>query len=189
MNQQDFLRECSKSHLDVLAALGYFREVVQERCDLVVDQHIKVLAGILGVNVDDLRWSPYAAPDKPSSAGIDRASLGWKAKRREDLYLYFTVNWDSGADPDEPPLNVLVDFWLKDKEKASALAARLDDRCNDPAFADQPWEFVSDSHTLSFWIGFGENEFLHFDGKLDQLFAFIIPFLKSVNGIQKYFLP
>jgi len=189
MNQQDFLQECSKSHLEVLAALGYFRGVVQERCDHVVDKHIAVLAGILGVKVDDLKWSPYADPDKPSPVGVENASLGWKAKRQEDLYLYFTVNWDSGADQGESPLNVLVDFWLKDKEKATSLAARLDDLCNDPAFADQPWEFGSDSHTLSFWMDFDQSEFLRFDEKLDQLLAFVIPFLKSVKGIQKYFLP
>jgi len=183
VNQQDFMRECGKSYLDVLAALGYFRTGVQERCDHVVDKHIPALAGVLGVKADDLKWSPY---DKPV---VESASLGWQAKRQEDLYLYFTVAWDSEPDDGELPLNVCVDFWLKDKMKASELAARLDDLCDQPPFADQPWKFAADGRLLSFWIGLEESEFLRFDEKLDQLLAFIIPFLKSVKNIQRYFLP
>jgi hypothetical protein len=189
MNQQDFLLECGRSYLDVLAAMGYFRAVVQERCGRVVGKHKAVLAGVLGVKVDDLKWSPYAKPDKPSSAAVESAWLGWQAKRKEDLYLHFYVGWDSEPDEDELPLNVEVDLWLKDRKKASDLAARLDDRCDQPPFAEQPWKFGSDGQTLSFWLGLEENEFSRFGEKLDQLLVFIIPFLRSVKNIQGYFLP
>jgi hypothetical protein len=169
MNQQDFLLECGKSYLDVLAALGYFRAVVQERCDHVVRKHSPVLAEVLGVKAGDLKWSQYSAPDKPSSAAVESASLGWRAKRQENLYLYFTVCWVSEPDEGELPINVQVDLWFKDRKKASDLAARLDDLCDQPPFADQTWEFGSDGQTLIFWIGLEETEFSLFDEKLDQL--------------------
>jgi hypothetical protein len=190
MNQQDFLQECGRSYLDVLAALGYFREVLHEGCGRVVEKHIAPLAGVLGVPVQDLRRSPYADPDKPSSAGIESASLGWKARRQEDLYLYFYVRWDREVEQGESPLNAQMDMWLKDREKARSLAARLDDLCDDPTFADQPWNYAFDGATvLSFWIGLQESEFSRFEEKLDQLLGFVIPFLKSVEGIQEYFEP
>jgi hypothetical protein len=190
MNQQDFLQECGKSYLQVLDALGYFREVVHEKCDRVVDKHIAVLAGVLGVDVDVLKRLPYADPDKPSSAGIESASLGCKAKRQEDLCFWFYINWNREVDQGESPLNVEIDIWLKDRTKAKSLAARLDNLCDDPHFADEPWCFEFDgTDCLCFYIVLEENEFPHFDQKLNQLLVFAVPFLKSLEGIQKYFLP
>jgi len=121
---------------------------------------------------------------------IDIAELGWKLKRQEDLYLYFYVEWDREVDEGELPVNAAMAIWLKNQKKYKSLTAKLDDFCDDPRFADQPWSYWFDeAHLLVFSIGIETHEFSRFDEKLDELLGFVIPFLQSAEGIQKYFVP
>jgi len=172
----------------VLTALGYFREVVCKGCERVRDNHIDALAGVLGVDAGDLRRSPHAAPDR-TSLGVESVELGCKAKRQEGLYLYFYVNWD--RDGGDPPLSVRMHLYIGDRGRRESLATALDnlydDLRKDPAFAGEPWDYKSYRSQSAFWIILGESEFSLFEEKLDQLLGFVIPFLKSVEGIQKFF--
>jgi hypothetical protein len=79
-------------------------------------------------------------------------------------------------------------LFLEDRERKESLEAALADHCDDPAFANEPWEYESNGNGVSFSIALEESEFASFEAKLDQLLGFVVPFLKSVENIQKYFV-
>jgi hypothetical protein len=189
MSQQDFLQECGGSYLDVLAAMGYFREVVWKHCQLVAEKHLPILAELLRVPVGDLKRSRHNVPDNPSSGAISFAELGWKAKRQENLYLYFYIGWNREFDRNDEadsPMKVEFLVWLKDEEKSKSLAAKLDDLDQEPLFDGQPWWHETGS--LHFWLNLRNDELPSFAEKLDQLLGFVIPYLTRVNGIEEYLM-
>jgi hypothetical protein len=108
-----------------MAALGHFRQLVQEQCKPVVQNGIIELGKVLGVSPDDLKQTQYADPEKlvPTTGG--ETNLGWQAKRSENLYIHFLVCWDSEPKA-EVPLSVGIDLWIKDRKKRDGLQAKLD---------------------------------------------------------------
>ena len=89
MNQKEFISQCAKTYPEVMAALAYFRQSIQQECKPVIQKRINEFAGVLGVPHEDLKLSEYAWPDKPALAHNDEFELGWQAKRADNLYLYF----------------------------------------------------------------------------------------------------
>jgi hypothetical protein len=103
MNQEQFLRECGKSYPEAMAALAYFRRSVQQQCIPVVQKYLKEFAEVLGVAHKDLKLTEYADPDRPTPAFSGVFSLGWQAKRSDDLYLYFFLCWVGKPDENAAP--------------------------------------------------------------------------------------
>ena len=93
MNQEQFLSECGESYPEAMAALGYFRQLVQQRCKAVVAKRLKELSDLLGVAHRSLKLIKYADPDRPISTPSEYLNVGWQAKRAEDLYFYFYLSW------------------------------------------------------------------------------------------------
>jgi hypothetical protein len=187
MNQQQFLLECGKSYPDAMAALAYFRQLVQQRCKPVVDQRLQEIGEILGVPRQDLKLLEHANPDKPAAAVPDQVELGWKAKRAENLYLYFYLYWLREPEEDSAPLGVAITIWIKDGNKRDALAAKLDQLSDDSSFDGEPWTYSFYSDIIEFWMDLKEDELPQVGDKLDQLFGYTVRFLKALKGIANYF--
>lgn len=187
MNQQEFLQECGESYPEAMAALGFYRQLVQRDCETVSKKRIQELCDVLGVSLQDLKWLEYAKPDKPSFVIPDEVALGCLAKRSENLYLYFCLSWPSEPDEDCTPVGIVIDIWIKDRKKRESLTAKQDQLVEDPAFADEPWLYESGADCINFWMDLNEGELPQIDEKLDQLFTYTINFLKSLKGIATYF--
>jgi len=185
MNQQQFIRECGKSYPEAMAALGYFRQLVQQQCDPVVQKRIKELGKVIGVPHEDLRVTEYTNPDRPGPTIAEQVSLGLLARRSENLYLYFYLYWFREPDEYWTPLGVAIDIWIKDQSKRKALDAKINQRIYAPAFQSEPWEYVD----LEFWLAVKDSELPRAGDKLDELFGYTIGFLKSIKGIASYFRP
>jgi hypothetical protein len=147
------------------------------------------LADIMGLDVKELKCSPYAYPDKPSSTATETAELGWQAKSKEDLYIWFYACWSREPEPGESPLWAEIDILLKDSEKAASLAARLDVIVESPPFSDPGWEYNFEESTFMFCINVPADELATLDDKLDELSRLVVPFLRSVEDVRTYFVP
>jgi hypothetical protein len=186
MNQQQFLQECGKSYPEALAALGYFRQLVLQRCNTVVQKRIQELGEVLGVPHQELKLLEYARPDRIVSDVPDEVILGWRAKRLENFHLYFYLSWRQ-PDEDYAPIGIVIGIWIKDRNKQEGLGAKLDRLSEDPAFASEPWLYYSYPNFSEFWMNVKEDELQQVDEKLDQLFGYTIGCLKSLTGIANYF--
>ncbi|MCX6624328.1 MAG: hypothetical protein NTY38_25350 [Acidobacteria bacterium] len=184
MNEQQFLLECGKSYPDAMAALGYFRQLVQRQCEAVVRKRTQELCEVLGISSQDLKLQEHASPDKLSPAVQDVVELGWKARRAENLWLRFYLYWQREPDEGSEPLGVGICVWIRDRNKLKALGAKLDQHVEDPRFGVEPWDYVSD---MFFSLDMKEAELPQVDEKLDELFGYTIRFLKSLDGIASYF--
>lgn len=183
MNQEQFFDECGRSYPEAMAALGYFRELVQQRCKTAVEKHLKELSDALGVSHQSLRLMAYAEPDRPTASASEFLNVGWQAKRAENLYLYFYLSWVPKPEDDSGPLGVGITIWVKDAEKRNALAKELDQHSEDAAFKGEPWYLGG----RSFWLAIEEGELPQVALKLDALAGYAIRFLKSLKGIEDYF--
>jgi hypothetical protein len=183
MNQKQFLSECGKSYPEVIAAMAYFRQSIQQQCKPVVQKRIPEFAEVLGIPVKALKIMEYAQPDKLGAAVSDEICLGLQAKRSDDLFLYFYLNWSRKPDEYWSPLSIVISIWLKDGQKREKLAAELERHGEDAAFKDAPW-MLGDRH---FWLNMKEGEIPQVGDKLDALFGHTIGFLKSLKGIKDYF--
>lgn len=184
MNQDQFLRECGKSYPEAMAALGYFRTSILQQCKPVVQKRIREFAEILGVSAQDLKLTEYIEPDRPLPTVPDKISLGWQAKRSEDLYLYFYLCWTRETVEDSDPLSIVIAIWIKDRKKREELAAKLAQLKEGSPFRDEPW-LVTDRR---FRMHMQEGEIPQVGDKLDALLAYTFIFLKSLKGIEDYFL-
>ena len=187
MNQQQFLQECGKSYPDAMAALGFFRQLVQQRFKAVVQAHITELAEVLGIPRQDLKLLAYANPDKPAMAVSEEVCLGCQAKRSENLDLYFCLYWNREPDEDSAPLGVVISVWIKDRNKREALAAKLDQFADIPPFDGEPWFYGDESDDIEFYMSVKEDDLPRADDKLKELCDYTIKFLKSLKGIAHYF--
>jgi hypothetical protein len=186
MNQQQFLRECGKSYPEAVAALGYFRQLVRQQCERVVQKRIKDLGKVIGVSPQDLKITEYSDPDWLDSAVADQVSLGLQARRSESLYLYFYLYWLHEPEEGSAPLGVAIDIWIN-RSKREALDRKLDQHCEAPAFKGEPWNYSAVGNILEFWLDIKESDLPRFGDKLDALCGYTIRFLKSVKGIASYF--
>jgi hypothetical protein len=187
MNQQQFLQECGKSYPEAMAALGFFRQSVLQSCKTVIHKRISDLGEVLCISDQDLKLLEHARPDKPMSAVPDQVELGWKAKRSEDLYLYFYLCWLREPDEGYAPIGVAIAIYIKDRNKRENLAAKLDQLSEHPPFDGEPWLYSSDSDVIEFWMEVKEDELPQVGDKLDQLFVYTTEFLKALKGIGKHF--
>ena len=147
-DQEQFLPECGKSYPEAMVALGYFRQLVQRQCKPVVEKRLKELSEVLNVSHQSLRLIPYAEPDKLVSTLSEYFSVGWQAKRAENLYLQFYLSWVRKPEDDSGPLGVAITIWVSDNRKCEALAAELDRHDEDVAFKDEPW-VIKGAHVLA----------------------------------------
>jgi hypothetical protein len=183
MNQQLFLSECGKSYPEVIAALAYFRQSIYQQCKPVVQKRIKEFAKALGVPHEKLKLSEYAWPDSYVPTDLTEMGLGWKARRSQDLCLFFYLCWDLNPES-SVPLSVVISFWIKDSMKLEKLEGELDQHRNDAGFKDEPWKLYGGRQ---FWMALQESEIPQVGDKLDVLFGHTIRFLKSLEGIKDYF--
>jgi|SRR5579863_919296 len=154
MNQEQFLCECGKSYPEAMAALGYFRQLVQKQCKAVVEKRLKELSDVLSVSHKSLKLIEYAEPDRPVSTPSEHLNVGWQAKRADNLYLYFYLYWVPTPEDASEPLGVGITFWVKDGRKREALATELDRHSEDVAFEDEPW--ILDGRNFSLAMKEGE---------------------------------
>jgi hypothetical protein len=183
MNQEQFLCECGKSYPEAMAALGHFRQLIQQRCKAVVEKRLKELGDVLGVSHRSLRLIKYADPDRPVSTPSEYLNVGWQAKRAEDLIFYFYLSWVPKPEDDSEPLGVGISLWVKDDGKRQALANELDRHSEDVAFKDEPWYLGGRDFSLEM----KEGEIPQVADKLNALADYAIRFLKSLKGIENYF--
>jgi len=183
-DQEQFLLECGKSYPEAMVALGYFRQLVQQQCKPVVEKRLKELCEVLNVSRQSLsRPFAYAEPDRPVSTPSEYLSVGWQAKRAENLYLQFYLSWVPKPEDDSGPLGVAITIWVKDNGKREALAAELLRHREDVAFKDEPWETRLNGR--EFWLTMKEDDLPQLADKLNALAEYTIRFLKSIKGIPR----
>jgi hypothetical protein len=175
MNQEQFLFECGKSYPEAMVALGYFRQLVQQQCKPVVEKRLEELSEVLNVSRQSLRLIEYAEPDRLLSTPSEYLSVGWQAKRAENLYLYFYLSWVRKPEDDSGPLGVAITIWVRDNGKREALAAELHRHREDVAFKDEPWVLKG----RTFWLTMKEGDLPQLADKLNALAEYTIRFLKS----------
>ena len=181
-DQEQFLVECGKSYPEAMVALGYFRQLVQEQCKLVVEKRLKEFCEALNVSRESLSEpSTYSEPYELVSAPREYFSVGCRAKRSENLYLEFYLSWVPKPEDDLGPLGVGISIWVSDKGKREALAAELDQRDENVAFKDEPWVLKG----RTFWLTMKEGDLPQLADKLNALSEYTIGFLKSIKGIEK----
>ena len=178
-DQEQFLLECGKSYPEAMVALGYFRQLVQQQCKPVVEERLKELSESLNVSRQSLKLIEYAEPDRPVSTLSEYLSVGWQAKRAENLYLQFYLCWVPKPEDDLGPLRVGISIWVKDNRKREALAAELERHDGDVAFKDEPWVLKG----RTFWLTMKEGDLPQLADKLNALAEYTIRFLKSIKGI------
>jgi len=181
MNQELFLSECGKSYPEAMVALGYFRQLVRQRCKPVVEKRLKELSDVLNVSRQSLKLIPYAEPDQLVSTLLEYFNVGWQAKRAENLYLQFYLSWVRKPEDDSGPLGVAITIWVSDNRKCEELAAELLRHREDVAFKDEPWE--SKLNGRKFWLTIKEDDLPQLADKLNALAEYTIRFLKSIKGI------
>lgn len=191
MEQQQFLRECGRSYPYVMAAVAYFRQLVQKQYKEVVQRRIEEFAEVIGLSRKDLKLTEYLYPAKPTPISSEPIYLGLQAKRQEDLYLYFYSYWSPEPEEDSAPQGVGIDIWIKNASKRKELVAKFDQHSEDTAFRNEPWKCgqLPNVESYSVWMEMKDGDFPQFDEKLDKLFDYTIKFLKSVKGIENYFKP
>ncbi len=180
-DQEQFLLECGKSYPEAMVALGYFRQLVQQQCKPVVEKRLKELSEVLNVSHQSLKLIKYAEPDQLASTLSEYFSVGWQAKRAENLYLQFYLSWVRKPEDDSGPLGVAITIWVSDNRKCEALAAELYRHREDVAFKDEPWE--SNLSGRKFWLTIKEGDLPQMADKLNALAEHTIRFLKSIKGI------
>jgi hypothetical protein len=180
--QEQFLLECGKSYPEAMVALGYFRQLVQRQCKPVVEKRLKEVCEVLNVSRQSLSRpypSEYVDPDRPVSTPSEYLSVGWQAKRADNLYLYFYLSWVRKPEDDSGPLGVAITIWVSDKGKREALAAELHRYREDVAFKDEPWVLKG----RTFWLTMKEGDLPQLADKLNALAEYTIRFLESIKGI------
>jgi hypothetical protein len=189
MNQQEqeFINECGRSYPDVLAAVAYFRNMIQERCTIAANRRLGELTGVLGLTQkEELVLKSYEDKGSPASAK-GRVEVGCQALSQDNPNFYFFVEWDRSVETGARRVSLNAQIRLKDREKANSLVSTLDNLIEQPAFSDEPWEYAPDSPSLMFWLYLEQNELSLLDERLDELLVSVISFLRQVQGIEEYF--
>jgi hypothetical protein len=182
MNQEQFLHECSKTYPEAMAALGYFRQLIQEQCKTVVEKRLGEFAKAIGI-AQDLKLVEYAAPDRPVPNALNATDLGWQARPSDELYLYFYLRWTRPPDDDSARMSVVIAIWLKDRGKRELLARDMNRHSEDIALKDEHCRQAN----RHFSADLQEDETPQVGERLNTLLDYTIKFLKSLPDIEGHF--
>jgi hypothetical protein len=193
MNQNEFFQACVGSYPEAMLSIAIFRQYVQDVCTKMLSKRAPELEVALGLPRGELKFLPYADPDRLILVEPKSLTLGAKAKTSDGedrlwAYLYWkrqealNRSGSSPTDSESYTFGLEVDIsGDKGGEFYNALAIAVDR----PPFCDELWWELGrfkDPRYAGLYMYLNEpKEISVFNSKLDSLIEKAIALIKSVK--------